>query len=58
MEPGPLQALALGGSAHRARNREERRLAVAVDENKRRFILAWPDGTGVFVLRLDFNQVV
>lgn len=57
MEPGPLQALALGGSAHRARNREERWLAVAVDENKR-FILALPDGTGVFVLRLDFNQVV
>lgn len=46
------------GSTHWARNRDERLAAAAVDENKRRFILASADGTGVFVLRLDFNQVV
>lgn len=58
MQPGPLQALALGTeAAHIVRNGDEWRLA-AVDENKRRFILASADGMGVFVLRLDFNKVV
>lgn len=58
MEPGPLQALALGTeAAHTVRKRDEQRLR-AVDENKRRFILASPDRMGVFVSRLDFNQVV
>lgn len=58
MEPGPLRVLALGTEAvHAVRNRDEPRLR-AEDENKGRFILASPDGMGIFVLRLDSNQVV